>query len=556
MARMFPQSPGDDCPTSESKVFERLRDDLADAYVVVHAQRYVRPMAGRKRAFEGEADFVVIDPNGNYVTLEVKGGRISRTRDGWVSKDKNGKSHKIKDPAKQAQTSAHAIHEYLKNHRKFRPLRVTPNFGWGVVFPDVDADRIESMDLRREFVIDGRDLVNTQTSIERLFQVHGLVESGGRKGFQKLVAMVIAPEFELFPSLATRFREEELVLFRLTEEQRHVLEAFQEVKRVGVKGGAGTGKTILALEKAKQEAADEKRVLLLCYNRHLAEHLARDAQGFTVKHFHGFCRDMARAAGVPFQPPSSGSGVETFWNEQSPDILITALTKLPDERWDSVIVDEGQDFREYWWMALETALKDPEKGFLWAFYDPNQNIYDGGVSATLDLTPAVLKFNCRNTKRIAEFSFAMIEAELKLHIDAPEGSPVTTIVCADEKEMVRAVRSQIHELINVQKLRTDQVIVLSPFGTRTSSLWKEGRLGNFELVNYPSHPGPGQIQFATLHGFKGLEADAVIVCEISASDVNYKKGARTLYVATSRAKHHLVFITRAPQQHGIFELFK
>ena len=50
---------------------------------------------------------------------------------------------------------------------------------------------------------------------------------------------------------------------RLTEQQQLVLDGLRDNRRLAVRGGAGTGKTMLALWQAVQLAREGKQTLLL-----------------------------------------------------------------------------------------------------------------------------------------------------------------------------------------------------------------------------------------------------------------------------------------------------
>jgi hypothetical protein len=76
------------------------------------------------------------------------------------------------------------------------------------------------------------------------------------------------------------------------------------VKAVLQSGGAGTGKTLLAVEKVRQLAKMDLTVLLLCYNRPLADTLAlglQDEPRVLALSFHQLCdrriRQMHQATG-------------------------------------------------------------------------------------------------------------------------------------------------------------------------------------------------------------------------------------------------------------------
>ena len=47
------------------------------------------------------------------------------------------------------------------------------------------------------------------------------------------------------------------------------------------------------------------------------------------------------------------------------------------EKFDAIVVDEGQDFNELWWASLQGMFKDPNNmEAYYVFFDPNQNIFN------------------------------------------------------------------------------------------------------------------------------------------------------------------------------------
>jgi superfamily I DNA and RNA helicase len=69
-------------------------------------------------------------------------------------------------------------------------------------------------------------------------------------------------------------------IINLTKEQLDVLDSLNDNPRLLVLGCAGSGKTLLALHKAKCLASEGKKVLLLCYNRALGSYLMRECREF------------------------------------------------------------------------------------------------------------------------------------------------------------------------------------------------------------------------------------------------------------------------------------
>jgi hypothetical protein len=159
--------------------------------------------------------------------------------------------------------------------------------------------------------------------------------------------------------------------------------------------------------------------------------------------------------------------------------------------------------------------------------------------STLHLQPASLTFNCRNTGQIARYAYGLIDAEPKLRQGTPEGLDVAVERCADEHQMVDAVRRALHTLV-AGGLPPSRIIVLSPFGPNRSAVWRAGTFGNLRLVEFPKVSAAGQVQFATLQRFKGLEADAVVLCEVDRA--HRAANPQNLYVAASRARHVLVVV--------------
>ena len=394
MARMIPPSPATETPASERQLYERFQLDLPDDWTVIHSQRFLLP-AGRRAPQEGEIDFLVLDPARGALALEVKGGRVRRGADGWISVDRDDSTHTIKDPGRQASRAVHAIRRYLEDARGFGGKGFRCRFGWGVVLPNTESPDDMGPDLPQDVIVDRRSLYDLRSAVGRMFDFweergHRHATGGGpsslsRKGATALVAALV----ERFPPasrLALQFSEEDRVLLRLTDEQMILLDCLAAHHRAAIEGSAGTGKTVLALEKARRMATTGSQVLLLCFNRPLAADLRRRADGFQaaglrVETFHELCRRLARRAELPFEEPQSvgNERASRFWGCEAPMRLLEALERLPSERYDAIVVDEGQDFLPDWWPCLDAALRDGGDGTLYAFYDPNQDIFAGDL---------------------------------------------------------------------------------------------------------------------------------------------------------------------------------
>ena len=537
MARMLPSKPDPDSPNSEKRVFKILERDLPGDWVCIHSRRFVIPATHAREAREGEVDFIVLHPNRGYACLEVKGGRIERNKhNAWHSTDRDGKRHSIGDPGRQASKGCHSIKDYLRERFPGAAL----HYSWGVIFPDISTKGGLGPDLPRDIIVDRTNLDNVKEQLEVLFDHWNApreeIPGSLRKDFER----ALVPAFSLVPLLKDKIDEEAAELVRMTAEQKNLLECCHANRRVAVEGGAGTGKTILAMEKARRLAEEGKRVRFLCYNKPLADSLDEAAEGFVVTTFHEACCELALESGLKFNVPANPKKRQAFFDDQAPDLLLESLELNPEKHYDAVIVDEGQDFKEHWWLAIEELLADKDSGHLYVFHDPNQDIYDGKFSNDLRLTPFLLKLNCRNTVRIAEYCSGLLELNSDTRDAAPEGAPVKEIKVSDSAEMADAVRKLLHTYVNEEGIPTERVVILTGRSLKRSPVKKAGKLGNLELIEFGEDIKPNSVLISTLHRFKGLESDIAIICDIDRNSERFNP--KELYVAASRAKHVLAVV--------------
>ena len=551
MARMIPASPAPETPSSEGRLYERFRTDLPAEWTVIHSQRFLLH-GHRGFAREGELDFLIVDPARGALGIEVKGGGVRRDRDGWFSTDRDGQEHPIKHPGQQVADAVHAIRGYVQDARGFGRRGFRCRFDWGVAFPDTSSPGDFGPDLPAEVILDRSALLDLRRAVDRVFEYWGPSRGNERALSAEAVDALIEALCERHPpaaTLALRFREEEREILRLTEDQKFILDMLAAHPRAAIEGAAGTGKTVLAAEKARRMATTGARVLLLCFNRPLASYLRSGADGYEVETFHEFCGKMARRAGLAFEEPTT-SGHQDFWETTAPNLLVDALGRLPEARYDAIVVDEGQDFMFDWWTCLDLALKEGGEGTLYAFYDPNQNISNGHPPQALEIIPNRLPHNCRNTANIARFIAGLIGGEARVRPGTLDGAPVEEITCRDPAALARQITERLERLVEEDDVRPQDIGIISTRRLENSPFAEFGRAGRFRLVGLGDpHAAKGRrsrprIVFDTLERFKGLERDVVVLLDLPGS-----KRAVTparLYVGASRAKHLLVVARLKP----------
>lgn len=544
MARMFPPVLDPDTKSAaERRLYEIFAYELSDDWSVFHSVRWIS-RSDRGRTEEGEADFVVAHPGLGILVIEVKGGRIhlDPQTGHFISTDRKQSQHDIDDPFQQATTSKHTLITKLKSTRGWPTRRVI--FGHAVAFPDqVAQEGWARPNAPRDIIIDALDLVSLEVRLRAVFAFWRGQSGGdippGPTGVQILHSLLAQSLHIRNPLLAesTTLVEHELV--RLTERQYRYLLFLRGRRRAAIAGCAGSGKTFLAVEKARQLAVEGLRVLYTCYNRPLADHLGETLgyrSQFDVFSFHQLCVHWASEADQRLvyredAPPS-------YFNVTLPDALMSAISRLGGQ-YDAIIVDEGQDFRQEWWDVLPWLLHDPENDILYIFFDDNQRIYRERSPIPMAQEPFVLYENCRNTQRIFKIVGSFYIGEQLPTVLGPEGQPVEIIRYHDARDSEDKLRRLLHRLTTADGFAHDQIVVLSALGEATSALIGR-RFGNIQLTSRQPL-GSGEIYATTVRRFKGLDRSAVVLCDIdrrmSAEDVE-----TLMYVGTSRAKGYLALL--------------
>jgi hypothetical protein len=219
----------------------------------------------------GEIDFVVLIPSGGVVCLEIKGGRVSCKNGIWETIDRFGVPTELKkSPFMQAREGMFALLHAVQGKLGATGEHSRCLFAYAVVFPDIDCPPL-SPEFEPWEAIDRNALKNP---ISKLVLN---VLAGKRKqirGFQQCsesgirdIRQFLRPDFERIVARPTIVSECESSLIALTEDQYSVLDMISENPRCLIEGAAGTGKTVLALEYSRRQAAEGNKVLLLCFNR-------------------------------------------------------------------------------------------------------------------------------------------------------------------------------------------------------------------------------------------------------------------------------------------------
>jgi hypothetical protein len=545
-AQIFPRYPHqvESQSAAERKLYELFKAHLPAPYVVIHSVA-LREIQGNGQLRDREVDFIIADPRYGVVSVEVKGGRIE-VRDGlWYTTDRNGVRAPIKSPIQQVQDAAYDLRRFLSSPDG------APGFEWSawyaVALPDVDVERRLDPSLAREITLDRSDLQpeKVAAAIARVFayQSRGKQWINGGKAIQAL-RRVLVPEHYLRSMLSTEILEEERRVKELTDHQREILnEHLRDHRRSVITGVAGSGKTMIAVEIARQLAESGTRVLYTCFNFNLASTLAarHEHPNIHFRTYHQLCREVS---GEADWSDTLGIKKERYYDGVLPSALLEAAERSETARYGAIIVDEGQDFKQTFWPGLLALLQDKEKSRFYIFCDDNQRLYSQD-RLPFDKPTKHLRRNLRNALPIGNLVKDYHRSPSEYEAAGPEAEETRVMRSTPTKDQTEAeVLASTLEYVIGEGILPSQIVILSPFSGR--SKFKDGDLvGNFRLRR-ALEAGPDEIRLQTVHGFKGLEAPVVILVEMARARYAPADLDELLYVGLSRAKNLLVIIGDLP----------
>jgi hypothetical protein len=502
----------------------------------------------------------VLHPEHGLLVLEVKGGDTIR-HDGhrWYRDNANG-PREFQDPFEQARRNMHALLDIARERSGGRIGGEGLVHGYAVVFPHMDYEGRPPPNADRAIVIGRRNLPFLAQAIETAFRAWtDTPKIVPPERFRMLLQDCLMPRFRVFKPVGPDINTASLKLLELTEHQAQVFEGLYSQDRVLVEGVAGSGKTFLALQRALSFARCGKRTLFVCYNKELAAWISRQVQDdpsttelrplLTVRNFHALAAELAARAGVAFRPASGGPADDAFWDDEAPDLLeqaVYALSDTVDLRYDALVVDEAQDFPLGWWYALTQSLMKDSEGPVYAFMDPNQSLRGEVQRPTIHFdTTFRLTVNCRNTRRIAAASAAILELAHSIFKKAPLGASPRELRCASQRQQKGLVLQELRRLLDDEKVSPSQIAVIGPSAKEHGSLCDVSSVGTVPFVTSALAWRDGEgVLVTTARSFKGLEADVVILYDLGDFGRLFRKA--DLYVACTRAKVLLEAVVHGP----------
>lgn len=546
MARMLPDVIAADAPGSERRIFELLRGSpMTAGWTVLHSLGLSSAYSGAY----GEVDFVAIVPGRGVICIEVKGGRVQCRAGIWTTTDRSDETHALsRSPFQQAREGMFKVLEAVR--KRFGPHSAEARcpLGWMVIFTDTSTPP-PSPDFTPDELIDSRDLGENPTAkLEACPSLDQTRQRLGPPSKATLAAMAefLRPDFDRVAMLSTTMWDTERRIGVLTGEQYAVLDHVVENDSSLVHGGAGTGKTMLAVELARRAVAEGRSVLLTCFNRELGFWLEARAKemGGQVRagHLPRLLRDQILASDL------RGELVEGQFDRAFYELGALAVAAGAAQV-DLVLVDEAQDFPAGALVDVVEAFgagdnRSPAR-VLFADFS-RQALYAAPSDARAvikdKLGPAnfSLRRNCRNTRRIASETEALTGSfECQAFEAQPAGVPVERIFYPDPRGQLRAVDRALQQL-RTEGFSAEDIVILGGQRRERSCLAGVDSCGGFRIVDREGRAAATQVPYSTVHAFKGLESSAVVLIDVDPQPD--EAGDALLYVGMTRARSRLIMI--------------
>lgn len=574
MANMIPTSPryDTDKKSGEAKLFRILHENLGPDYYVVHSHEFVT----KEKIYDEnginlrEIDFLIIHRKYGFLIVEAK-NTPDIIYDGDYHYYNNGVKILMKHdgPYRQGRSAMFELQKSFYNCGLFSDAlynKLHKNksiFKSCVWFPKISLDDFCAKQLPSEASLDititkidepllSDPIKGIEKKIESIFKLGYTEDAFTPEEFKRVINNFICPKFAIISSPLENAEESFLQLHR---EQSLILNYLEEQKTAAIAGIAGSGKTLLALEKAKRNTSKGK-VLFLCYNKHLCDDLIKkygpQYEGkidfYTIDAYTCYCTKSSRPNYFDLEKYLEKQNYESF-------------------PYKTIIVDEGQDFgqKEIEDSSILLLLRDlvydenkNDTGEFYIFYDKNQMVQAYMLSEVIKECDCKLTLykNCRNTFNIARTSLKPFNKTPKMHKRNLEGAEIEMTFCTPENFIIRLdsiIEKLIYDDLSHSKIVYDfKDIVILTSNSLESSLIKnylEHEEGNF-YYKYKNIK-KNKILVTTSRKFKGLESPAIILIDMESKYMK-KTNAHTddftanesniYYVATSRAKFDLTVI--------------
>lgn len=518
----------------EIETLAKLADALPDTYTVYHAVHWTRLEHGF--SVYGEIDFVVVNQAGALLLIEQKSGFLEEGPDGLVKRY----AEKSKSVPMQMARSVAAI----LNKLHARPGCREVHLDYLLYCPDYQIKQLETAGISPERIVDARRRDQLAAIIGRILPPGDAAASNPDSVRQ--VHRFLRDIVQLETDVSALIGRAQTLVTRISGGLAHWARQLEFAPyRLRVSGTAGSGKTQLALAEYRAAIDSGKRPLYVCYNRPLADHFQHIApSGGLVCTLHMLCDQRVRASGE----------VPDFSLPDAFETLLARAAALPvSEDWlfDTLIVDEGQDFSETWRDLVLRHLKpgvELASRAIW-LEDPLQNLYGREPVELPGWVRIHATSNYRSPRSVVRMLQNLLPGEYQIEAQgALQSSELIVLTYKDAAELTQQVKEGIRQCL-AEGFKKADIAVVSFSGREKSLLFPYTELGphsmktytgRYDLLGQPIY-SDGDVLLESVYRFKGQAAPAIVFAEIDFEQLD-DRAVRKLFVGATRAMMKLVLV--------------
>lgn len=529
---------------TEKEMYNALKKQLPDKYQVFYSIRWFETNENNRR-IDSECDFLVFDPSFGFITIEVKGGTgIEVDGKDWIllenyGNGNDGSRNLTCSPYEQSEKSMRHFHRYFVEefNQNFNGV-----YGFAVAFPRYVINSPLAQEAPLDITIDVNNMHNLKDKINKIFHYwknkRNITIPFSAEQRTRFIS-VINKRISLAAAAGALIPIKEKEFSKIDFVQESILDCLYNYKQVQIVGGAGTGKTFIGIKKAVRDCIDGKKVLFICCNSELAKFVGSKISDHYNIDSCTYDELMLKLFGEKY--------LQILPNENGNRCCFELLDDVsPNDKYDSIIVDEAQDFDIDMGLSVRSLLKNDAESTLYVFYDKNQNLFkmDFENAFAIDAPPYVLRYNIRNTGRIYRCAVERTNLGTDTVANNIVGVQPEFHNYNKTSQAVKALTNIINRLVQKEYVSTESIVIVSDVAYKDSILADEQKIGAYDITfDSFSSVSVDQICFKTAEEFKGLEANIVIYLthdlkNMPASCVDSRKE----YVAITRARYYLYIL--------------
>ena len=508
---------------SERLVYNELKNQLPDTFEVFYSVKWTDFQDGK--LIKSEADFIVTNPEYGFICLEVKGGSNIRIEDNiwYIGDNIHGERMLKRSPYDQAERSMYYFIKMFSN--KFN-MDYQGIYGAGAIFPFYSIGANILLDKRhRECTIDCNDLNSLYSKIQLMFRrwkgkkYRWCYSLSQHNAFMDLVRERLA--ISAAAGALVRYKNQQMAV--INRVQDGYVYFLKNMNRFYIKGGAGTGKTWIAIKMAEESYAQHMKTLFICASRQLAKKVRTLlSDGIDVCDF----ESMVKQYSVDFNSiaTSLDDGVRSrFFNNC--------------QLYDAVYVDEAQDFTEAMAYFINSLLVN-SRSRLGVFYDDVQILRKDSFKNgfMIESRPYLLRENIRNTANIYNWTAEKTLLGTDVISNSVEGPVPITEYIGEKGQMTHRLERLFKQFLDDEYLLNSSLVVIVDDVDSFILEYPEG-IAKWYFVRDEIF-AENEIRVTSVSEFKGLESDMVVY--IHSNNVTQNMN----YIAYTRAKYYLIELVR------------